>query len=256
MNFFDSYNGTIEDFYNFFQKNKCVLVRENTLELNPDIFFRKLASQCGIPLIHDEDPISGKLEIGKWSVIEYNPNKADTYKYSNTAQPLHIDYSYFSFDIYAAFIFCEKQAEFGGATRFIDVDIIVDILQKVNTVLFEKLQETQVHFGRTNNPATNKKAYILSKDDLGWKINWNYYRAKSDVENLELVEAFKFFLDMHIENSGELTEIKLKPGEGVFFHDKRVLHGRNSFIGGRLLNKGGIAISVPDYIKEVIEQSK
>ena len=255
MNFFDTFQGEIADFKSFFKSNKVVHVLKNKDGIDPDTYYRKLSSECGIPLIHDENPSTGELEIGKWSVIEYNPSKDDTYKYSNTAQPLHIDYSYFSFDIYAAFIFCVKQAEFGGATHFIDADVIAQILELTNKKLLLQLQNTLVSFGRDGNPIGNRKDYILQQDELGWKINWNYYRAMSDKENLQLVEDFKDFLETYIQKSGELKEIKLQPGEAVFFHDKRVLHGRNSFIGSRHLNKGGIAETVPDVVKQLIEKT-
>lgn len=256
MNFFETFSGNISEFNELFQKTKLVHVLPNKVGLSADAYFRKLAAACGIPLIHDEEPATGKLVIDRWSIIEYNPAKGDTYKYSNTAQPLHIDYSYFSFDIYAAFIFCEKQAEFGGATRFIDVDTIVQILETIDKTLLERLQNTIIQFGREGNPVANKKDFILSKDDLGWRINWNYFRAKEDIVNITLVEDFKRFLDDYIEQSGELKELKLQLGEGVFFHDKRVLHGRNSFIGNRLLNKAGIVTTVPDIVKKLIAEGR
>lgn len=256
MNFFETFSGNLSEFNDLFQKTKVVHVLPNKMDLSADAYFRKLSAECGIPLIHDEEPATGKLVIDRWSIIEYNPEKCGTYKYSNTAQSLHIDYSYFSFDIYAAFIFCEKQAEFGGATRFIDVDTIVQILEVVDRTLLDQLQNTIIQFGREGNPIANKKDYILSKDDLGWRINWNYFRAKDDIANLKLVESFKLFLDSNIEQSGELKELKLKPGEGVFFHDKRVLHGRNSFIGNRLLNKAGIVTIMPEIVKKLIAEGR
>lgn len=254
MKFFDTFQGDIVDFDSFFQSRKVVHVLKNNTGLDTDTYYRKLASECGIPLIHDEDPVTGELKIGQWSVIKYDPSKDSTYKYSNTAHPLHIDYSYFSFDIYAAFIFCVQQAEFGGATHFIDVDVVVQILESINKPLLDKLQNTLIKFGRGSNLIATKEDYILQKDSLSWKINWNYYRAKSDIKNINLIEDFKYFLDTYIQKSGELKEIKLKAGEAVFFHDKRVLHGRNSFIGTRHLNKGGIANSIPDAVKQLIEK--
>ena len=87
------------------------------------------------------------------------------------------------------------------------------------------------------------------------KINWNYYRAIGDNENRSMIEDFKDFLDTYIEKSGELKELKLTPGEGVFFHDRRVLHGRNSFVGNRQLNKGGIALKIPEQVIQLISSN-
>src|SRR5690606_29985098 len=101
-----------------------------------DLYFRNLAGQCGTPLIYEEDPVTGKIITNKWTEIKFDENKInDSYKSSNRYQPLHTDYGYFSFEIYAAFFYCVDQAEFGGATTFIDIDKIVEILKLVNNKL-------------------------------------------------------------------------------------------------------------------------
>jgi len=252
MQFFSQFDKNGSDFESVFTTHKVVHILKNELQ-DTDSYFRDLAKKCGIPLIYEEDPITGLIDVNKWTEIKYEPEKSsDAYKSSNKSQPLHTDYGYFSFEIYAAFFYCVTQAEFGGATTFIDVDTVVSILKKSNIGLFEQIRKQKIHFGRKDNPIAHNDDYILQKDALGWKINWNYYRALGDVKNQALVEDFKDFLDTSIEKSGELTELKLQPGEGVFFQDRRVLHGRNSFVGNRQLNKGGIAIKVPEQVIQLI----
>lgn len=240
MNFFTEYKDEQSSFYELFVNHKVVHINKN-VRLEADLYFRNLAKQCGTPLIYEEDPITGEIYMDKWTEIKYEVDKAnDTYKSSNKSQPLHTDYGYFSFEIYAAFFYCVEQAEFGGATTFVDINKVVEILKLVNKELFNQIQTQKIHFGRKENSIAHNDDFILQKDELGWKINWNYYRALGDSKNQSLIEDFKDFLDVYIEKSGELTELKLQPGEGVFFQDRRVLHGRNSFIGERQLNKGGI----------------
>lgn len=252
MKFFSQFQADQTNFSEVFKKNKVVHVQKHPVE-NTDNYFRKLANECGITLIYEEDPVTGSIAINKWTEIKYDAEKSgDSYKSSNKSQPLHTDYGYFSFEIYAAFFYCVSQAKFGGATTFIDVDTIVRVLEEADPKLFERLQNHKIHFGRRENPVAHNDDYILQKDHLGWKINWNYFRAKGDVKHQVLIEAFKNFLDHYIEKSGELTEVKLEPGEGVFFQDRRVLHGRNSFLGKRQLNKGGIAHTIPDEIRQII----
>ena len=252
MEFINVFKGKEKDFSDFFENYKVVQVLNNDVNGEIENFYKNLAATCGIPLIHDEDPISGKLLVGNWSTIEYDSNKQNVYKHSNTSQPLHTDYSYFSFDIFAAFIFCITQAEIGGATHFVDVDDIVKVLKTTNKRLFDDLLVTEIQFGRVGNPISNRKDLILQQDDIGWKINWNYYRAISDLKNKELIDEFKLFLDTHIENSVYIKKIVLNPGDAVFFHDRRVLHGRSSFVGYRKLNKAGIAKNIPSFVHELI----
>jgi alpha-ketoglutarate-dependent taurine dioxygenase len=255
MNFFRQYNISQNNFSEMFKNTKVLHVLEQD-KIGTESYFRQLSEQCGVPLIYEEDPITGKIDLNKWTVIKYEPEKSnDSYKSSNKSQPLHTDYGYFSFEIYAAFFYCVAQAEFGGATTFIDIDKVVEVLKPLNSKLFNYIQSQKIHFGRNDNPIAQNDDYILQKDALGWKINWNYYRALGDINNQALVEDFKDFLDTYIEKSGELKELKLEPGEGVFFQDRRVLHGRNSFVGNRQLNKGGIAKEVPDYVVKLISEN-
>lgn len=256
MNFFSSYTARNNNFSQVFSNTKVVHVL-NDYEQETDLYFRQLAKECGIPLIYEEDPITGAIDVNKWTEIKFEPEKAyDAYKSSNKSQPLHTDYGYFSFEMYAAFFYCVEQAKFGGATTFIDVDTVVAVLKEVDSSLFNSVQQQKIHFGRKDNPLAHNDDFILQQDQLGWKINWNYYRALGDVKNQTLIEDFKSFLDHYIEKSGELKALKLQPGEGVFFQDRRVLHGRDSFVGNRQLNKGGIAKELPNDLLAIIKSAQ
>ncbi len=241
------------EFIEIYNSHKLIHVVQDTEVLDNDNYFKQLAKLVGIPIIYEEDPVTGKIIANKWTEIKYDKTKsAETYKHSSTFQPLHTDYGYFSFEIESSFFYCIEQAAFGGATTFIDVDRVVNVLENNEPVLFEKLQKNIIQFGRKNNPIAHFNGFILSKDEFGWKINWNYYRAITDEQNRELINEFKNFLDIQIEKSGELIEIKLKPGEAVFFKDRRLLHGRNSFIGNRQLNKGAIATCIPNEVIQLL----
>jgi alpha-ketoglutarate-dependent taurine dioxygenase len=237
----------ISDFKNDFLNHKVVVLKSGLTDLDRlNTFFVEAANQVGISVICDEDPTTGELILNKWNEIKYVQEMRDVaYKFSDKNQPLHTDYVNFSIEIFCSFFYCLKQAEFGGATVFVDADTIVRILKEVDPTLFQAIQSHKIQFGTSANPITQNKDLILSKDELGWRINWNYYRCLTDYENLTLIEDFRAFLTHYIENSGEMTAIKLQVGEGVFFHDTRVLHGRNSFVGNRHLNKAGIVKSLP-----------
>ncbi len=242
------------DFKLLFENTKVVHVKHDFQQESIPDFYKGLAKTVGIPLIYEEDPVTGQVHVNKWTEIKYDADKAtDTYKHSNKSQPLHTDYGYFSFEIYSAFFYCSAQARFGGATTFIDVDKLVEILDWENKELLNQLQERKIQFGRQGNPIAHNEDYILQQDSVGWKMNWNYYRAKGDTQNQDLVENFFAFMNDIVEKSGELTELKLQPNEAVFFHDRRVLHGRNSFIGERQLNKGGIAKELPQSVLQLLE---
>lgn len=238
-----------------FENTKVLLIQpKNLKDVDLSNYYKTLAKYIGVPIIYEENPITGEILHNEWTKIEYlKGEEKNTYKHSNLYQPLHTDYGYFSFEIFCSFFYCEKQAAFGGATTFIDVDKVVETLSILDKNLFQNLCKTKINFGRKGNPVAHNTDYVLQKDDLGWKINWNYYRAFNN-ENNNLVGEFKQFLDNHIEKSGELLELKLQPGEAVFFHDRRVLHGRNSFLGNRLLNKGAITKEIPEYVLKLFSK--
>jgi alpha-ketoglutarate-dependent taurine dioxygenase len=51
---------------------------------------------------------------------------------------------------------------------------------------------------------------------------------------------FNEFCEARLVDGGLMTNCKLEKGEAVFFHNRLLLHGRNSFWGERCLMKGAI----------------
>jgi alpha-ketoglutarate-dependent taurine dioxygenase len=252
MTFFEEFDAASEkNLSTIFKNTKVVKIKSNLINQKEiDSYYRKLATSIGIPLIYEEDPLSGEIIQNKWTEIKYVKEKStDTYKHSSKSQPLHTDYGYFSFELPVSFFYCVTQAKFGGATTFVDVNRIVELLEEIDPELMTQLQNTLVQFGRNGSALASRKDKILTQDGEGWRINWNYYRAKDDSPNLQIINRFKDFLEDNIEKSGELLEIKLQSGEAVFFHDCKVLHGRNSFVGSRHLNKGAIVYELPEILK-------
>ncbi|NJR44015.1 hypothetical protein HC761_00640 [bacterium] len=83
---------------------------------------------------------------------------------------------------------------------------------------------------------------VIRYDEQGPLLNWNHFRISKE-NNQNVVDAchrFYEFTEKKIFEGGLLMPLTLKPGEAVFFHDERVLHGRNAFLGDRCLIKGGI----------------
>ena len=53
--------------------------------------------------------------------------------------------------------------------------------------------------------------------------------AACEPEVKDLAERLHAFLNAEVVNAKRTLPILLQPGEAVFFHDERVIHGRNSF---------------------------
>jgi alpha-ketoglutarate-dependent taurine dioxygenase len=202
-------------------------------------FYSDLVLQLGEIVGIGEDALTGNATHEQWTDIRYDKSKEHTFRHSNTRQPLHTDAAYASFDLDVNFFFCLENAEIGGATTFVDADSIIYILSKYEPELYERIQKTEIKFGKGQDQRKTRK--IIYKDGSVFKLNWNYYRVSPENtdEAKVLCEDFHNFLETRIVAAGLQTPVALKVGDGLFFHDTTILHGRNSFYGDRCLIKGG-----------------
>lgn len=238
-------DGFSEKFVRSTKEFAVTLVTDVPEELDHEQVYVDLANSLGRVVLEDEDPESAIQSKGVWTEIHFNEAKrTDAYKYSDKHHPLHTDYSHVPIDLNMTFFFCVKNAEFGGATYFLDSDLLVSYLKRYDKALFDRLCSTEILFQRAGSARqVERKMKVLDFDDKGVLLNWNYHRAKNlsnSGNELEMVEAFQAFLHEKILLGGLLTSVKLKPGDGVFINDRRALHGRYSFFGDRHLKKGAI----------------
>ncbi len=225
---------------------KVVVLRNYDIDEEPQTFFNKFSDGLGHIIDMDEDLQTGAPTGNRWIDITYDPEIPDRYRSAPVAQPLHTDYSYIAPNDIVQFFYCVSQAEYGGATTFIDLDFLVKLLSiSGNEELLNRLQSVPVTFEKGGRTKTRP---ILIKDEGEWNINWNYFclSPNSSEDEKQLVQDFHKFLETRIVPSGLLTELLLHKNDVVFFSDYRVLHGRNAYFaiykGQRSLNKGSILL--------------
>jgi alpha-ketoglutarate-dependent taurine dioxygenase len=216
------------------------------LQLSTYEFYTDLSNYLGWVIDMDEDKETGKKTGNRWIDISYDPAQPNKYRSSNTRQPLHTDNSYLNHHDAVNYFYCLSQAKLGGATIFLDSDLLVQALEIDQEYgLLEDLKTIPVCFSRHENWKTKP---ILTEDELGWRLNYNYYRLepKNAPEAKELVARFQNFLETRIHNSQITTNLLLSPTDAVFFHDERLLHGRTAFFttekGERTLIKGSVIL--------------
>lgn len=180
----------------------------------------------------EEDLVTGNKTQRLWTDIKYLPTMSNSFSHSNTRQPLHTDGAYERNAPNISMFYCIEQAIFGGATVFIDGEVLYEFIKEDRPEMLYRLQSIPVLFSKGND---SKEKTIFNSN----KWTWNYYRASCQYD-YNLVKDFHDLLETRIINSGILYNINLKNNEALFFQDEKVIHGRNTFVGNRWLKKTGI----------------
>lgn len=217
--------------------------KNNLFEFN-DLFefYENLSNQIGDWVPMDEDLETGEKTGKKWIEIKYDPLYPSSYRHSSTAQPLHTDGSYESNAPEITFFFCIRAAVMGGATIFFDSEDLKVALKLYDKDLYDKATTMPLTFGKGNDEKTKP---VITEDEYGLALTWNYFRTKpNNPDEYDFMIAFDRFLENKVIKGGLCHPIFLLPGDAVFFHDERLLHGRYSFLTDnmedRYLLKGGL----------------
>ena len=218
-------------------------------------YYVELAEAIGYLVRQDEDPETAEIKDKAWTRIKYKKEKSETaYKYSNNRHPMHTDYCYFPIDMDITFFYCEKQADEGGETVFLDSEVLLCLLKETNPELLQQLESRMVRFGRGKSRFSTKQAKVITYDSKGVKFHWSFPRVSEEnpAEVIQMAKDFSDFLNEKIMDEGRVEPVLLKRGEAVFIQDKRVLHGRNAYNGERWLMKAPIITGKVDVFKAKI----
>jgi len=220
-----------------------------TFDVSKEEFYGSVSDALGEPQPIDEDKKTGSLTGERWIDITFDPTEPNKYRSSKTRQPFHTDDSYIEIvgaEGRVTFFYCESQATIGGATTFLKSnDIIGALTIDEEFQLLEDIKKIPIKFSKSNSA---KVRPILSEDDGGKIWNWNWYCVDKDnsPEAFSVAKRFHDFLENRVLMAGLALGVQLMPGEAVFFHDHRLLHGRNAFFtkefGGRKLIKGAFVL--------------
>ncbi len=224
------------------RRARLVFVRTNArLGVCPEFWDEALFEHARRVAV-DEDVATGKPTGRLWSTVDFNPSLQNSFRHSCSAQPLHTDGSYASEAPDIVFMVCRRPAQKNGATLFLDGPDLVRALESQQPDLLERLVTEEITFAK-GETAVESPVIAFSAD--GPILRWNYYALHPRLHPaaLSVADAFRAFLQ---DMAGRLPlhAIRLEPGGAVFFHDNRLLHGRESFSadssGGRFLWKGGL----------------
>ncbi|MDA9880669.1 TauD/TfdA family dioxygenase [Candidatus Pelagibacter sp.] len=196
---------------------------------NLDEWEKFLTNECGF-ILDNRHPnyLSHEIERYSWWEISYQPDKATSFAYSNTPQPLHNDNAWFKNGADFNFNIMKKQVVNGGESTYYSVDKIINDLNKKNPSLLEKLLTIPVTISKGKNEFSNRTT-IISKKQNNYRIFWNYFRINKDDSIIKkMVNDFFNFLKTQEEN-GFVNCSKFEEGDCFVWNDSLLLHGRKSF---------------------------
>jgi alpha-ketoglutarate-dependent taurine dioxygenase len=210
-------------------RSKLVVTRgvDPTVDQRP--FWDVVSESCGKGCVQlGEDFKTGDKSGSKWNEIRYDGSIQNAFRYSRNAQPLHTDGAYLAASPEIVFFYCIRQASAGGETVFLDSSRLISMLAGKEPDLLDQLRSVPVLFSKAKE---RKIRTIIGKDDMGDLLTWNYFTVDRSVgpEIRIMADHFQKFLEDEVVKRGLTYPVLLKPGDAVFFHDQRQLHGRNAF---------------------------
>jgi len=212
--------------------HRLVVVRGSGAGSDPRAFWDEVTESLGSCVLLAEDSTTGRKLGEKWMEIRYDPAFPNAYRHSREAQPLHTDGSYLRDAPEVISFYCLRQAPSGGETVFIDGPELVHLLRDEEPEFLRKLESTPVTFSKADE---SKRRPIVETDAAGPRLTWNYFTVDPGEPSptRDLAQRFHRFLEDRVVAAGRLVEVLLAPGDAVFFHDERMLHGRNAFVAER-----------------------
>ena len=213
-----------------------VLLRNGIKRMSQDQWFVFLNAECGFA-VDSRHPVgessnwslndSYKIEHKHWGEISYQPDKAISYAFSKTRQPLHTDNAFLKNSPDLNFNIMVKQAIEGGFTTVYPAHKVINDLSELNPLLLEKLLTNKVKVQKGEGAEANE-TFILQDVD-GGLADWNFYRTIKDspLINSMCEEFFQFLEDS--EQAGRVARVRMRTGDCLVWNDKRILHGRTAF---------------------------
>ncbi len=207
----------------------------NVPETDYVTLYENLADELGV--IEECRPVNDKTKtISKSRDIKPNPDLYHFYA-ANTRQPLHTDYAYFPIDKSPDWVlmYCLKPSQLGGTTRFLSSKSLIEIMNRYDPDLLDKLSvDVTWKYVGEDGDVIHKKPIME-----GENINWNYWQIKSDLNDkliMDIRESFFKFLENAIVDGSIYDFSKVwTRGDLIIWNDKKILHGRDSFLGDRWL---------------------
>ncbi len=212
-----------------------VVFKHGISKMDRQQWYRFLEQECELAPDKRHFDSTESLQIRDWWEISYQPEKAQSYAYSSTRQPLHTDNAWFADPADLNFFVMHKQAKTGGEQTIYPLSRLMDDLQSTSPELLRDLTSIPVTIKKGDGAEEHITTIIRPGDSPS--IFWNYYRTQKTTAEIEkMCQAFFDFLAEQEKNSAVLT-LPSETGDCFVFNDAKLLHGRNAFSASKALDR-------------------
>eukprot|EP00930_Biecheleria_cincta_P040162 TRINITY_DN27540_c0_g1_i1.p1 TRINITY_DN27540_c0_g1~~TRINITY_DN27540_c0_g1_i1.p1 ORF type:complete len:442 (+),score=49.82 TRINITY_DN27540_c0_g1_i1:87-1412(+) len=219
-------------------------------------------SAAVVKLAHRIGPVSHASLYGEyWHVIS-DPDPKNI-AYSNQKIPPHMDLPYYESPPGIQFLHARTFEAEGGDSVLIDAHALAEELRTRDSVAFERLSRIPATFTKQRATSNDKQHAMAASmeyrrphidvSDMGEvkAVFWSPpfmgpLRCRPDdvIPYYEAVQAFEKLIED--DPAGLKIEFRLKEGSAVTFNQRRMLHGRHEFKGGRR-HLEGTYVNIDDF---------
>ena len=204
-----------------------VVLRGNGKKPDRNYWWYFLTNTCELHNDQRQYNFDLSMELTPWWEISYDPERATSYAWAKTSQPLHNDNAWFGDPAEINFFIMEKQSPVGGEQKVYPLHRLLTDLEKEDAQLLNDLKSTEVVIKKGDGKYYNKTTILDLKSEP--KIFWNYYRTEKNEPFVDQLcnRFFNYLVSKESTNSVEI--LRSNTGDCFSFNDTKVLHGRTAF---------------------------
>jgi hypothetical protein len=231
----------------FLNSTPFIIVRNNNAH-SVDLmlaFYEKMNAEIGIVREIDKNKYTNELG-DRWVDVKYDSTiQTETPWKSNVSLKLHTDNTLSTVDNYANIteLVCINPCKYGGFTKIISNNDVVDEIKKADEQLFYEIYEREIYYSANNSAYNRGKMLRYDDEKKTFVFSYNYTQAlksdKNSERDLQIVEK----LDTYFLGLDKMDYIRLEKGDALLFNDELVLHGRTEVITDRHYKKCSIYLA-------------
>lgn len=183
-----------------------------------------------------------------WTFADGSSNHKDS-AYTATSLPAHTDNTYFNDASGLQVLHCTEYEAEGGESLLVDGFKVLENFKLKEPEAYDRLKRTQVPAEYIEKNAHHYyTAPIIRENEIDGSVEQLRFNMldRAPMNTLPVTELRQFYSDLRkltqeVENPANEWWQKLHPGTVMIFNNWRILHGRGSYVGKRVMSGGYVS---------------